>query len=237
MIDGARSWRLCTVVVLSTRELGDHLDVPLGAEGQDRTDDTGFFSCPPVVRDHPPWWYSARRERPWGSTSAATVRPCPAPLWSELWSPCSLPGPGAEPWERVLTGQTGSQDATRRETIWRVLLVVALLAVSMVGIVGYAWEVSGDRRPARSTPERLLVAGGVSLAAAGVALLVVGTGMDLFMIGLAEGRRAAVGLAYGAFMLTAILGPGRWPCLASSRHRAALRLLGGARRNDRAEVS
>jgi hypothetical protein len=64
----------------------------------------------------------------------------------------------------------------------------------MVGIAGYAWAVSGDRRPARSTPERLLVVGGVSLAAAGVALLVVGTGMDLFMIGLVEGRRAAVGL-------------------------------------------
>jgi len=66
------------------------------------------------------------------------------------------------------------------------------------------------------------------LAAAGVALLVVATGMDLFMIGLAEGRRAAVGLAYGAFMLTAILGPGALVLLGilAARGRAEAALAG-----------
>ena len=87
------------------------------------------------------------------------------------------------------------------------LLVIVLAAVGMVGFAGYAWEVSGDRRPVRSADERLLVAGGVSLAAAGVALLVVGVGADLFALGFVLHRPGTIGLGGEAFMTVAVVGP------------------------------
>jgi hypothetical protein len=88
-----------------------------------------------------------------------------------------------------------------------VLLVIVLAAVGMVGSAGYAWEVSGDRRPARSAGERLLVAGGVSLAVAGVTLLVVGAGTDVFMLALMEGRPGRSSLGAVVFMIVAVAGP------------------------------
>jgi hypothetical protein len=86
-------------------------------------------------------------------------------------------------------------------------LVIALTAMGIVGFAGYAWEVSGDRRPAQSADERLLVAGGVSLAAVGVALLLVGAGTDLFVLGLVLHRPGTIGLGGEAFMVVAVVGP------------------------------
>lgn len=87
------------------------------------------------------------------------------------------------------------------------LFATILAAMGMVGFAGYAWEVSGDRRPARPADERLLVAGGVSLAAAGVALLVVGAGTDVFVLVLAEARPGTIGLGGEPFMVVALAGP------------------------------
>ncbi len=87
------------------------------------------------------------------------------------------------------------------------LLVIVLATVGMLGFAGYAWEVSGERRPARSAHERFLVAGGVSLAAAGVALVVVGSGTDIFMLGIAQGRQETFGMGSAAFMTLAMVGP------------------------------
>jgi hypothetical protein len=88
-----------------------------------------------------------------------------------------------------------------------VLLVIILAAMGLVGFGGYAWEVSGDRRPPRPTGERLLVAGGVSLAVAGIALLVVGAGADLFVLGLVLHRPGTLGPDGEVFMTVAVVGP------------------------------
>jgi len=88
-----------------------------------------------------------------------------------------------------------------------VLLVIVLASMGMISSAGYAWEVSGDRRPRRSTPERLIIAGGVSLATAGVVLLVVGAGADVFAVGLGLHRPGTIGVGGLAFMTLAVVGP------------------------------
>jgi hypothetical protein len=110
-----------------------------------------------------------------------------------------------------------------------VLLVIVLAAMGVTGFAGYAWEVSGDRRPRRSSHERLLIAGGASLAAAGVALLVAGAGTDLFMVALAQGRRVTVGIGAVAFMVLLVVGPAALVVLGALAARGHVgAALGGA---------
>ncbi len=86
--------------------------------------------------------------------------------------------------------------------------VALILAVYVVISACGGWWVSGDsRRTRRSVSERLLVAGGGSLAAGAVPLLVVGVAADGFSVGLAAGRHGTFGAGEAAFMIVAVAGP------------------------------
>jgi uncharacterized membrane protein len=83
-----------------------------------------------------------------------------------------------------------------------VLTISFLLALYVLGIAGYAWS---DRR--RGTSDRYLVAGGVSLVAASVPLLLVGVATDVFSLALASGDHQALRSGWIVLMVALVAGP------------------------------
>lgn len=81
------------------------------------------------------------------------------------------------------------------------LLLVAILATYMVGWTGYAWETWSVRHPSeRGGRRQCLFAGGCGLVAAGVPLLILALGTDLFALALLQGHgRPAPGLVRPSF--------------------------------------